>query len=441
MGDGNQRWQDVGSGGRQAVITLRCKQGWPPAGPVVPRLAPVIPATVQFPSSNLSVWRQSSDLGSMTMTAVPAPALPHRWRPEWAVYTLVALVLALSTLAPMVRLANGGPRLTPGDLVSTVVSLAAWLPFVGALVWLQRQRARPTATLWAAHLALLLLAPPLHAAGFLILDALLRGVPAAAGLAGPGFPVVTGLGVLQYAIILATLQALQASGAADRSRAHAAEFALAREQLESQLARARSDAIRARLQPHFLFNTLNSISVMAAADAAGAQLMIRRLSELLRAVLVDDEHPTVPLRRELELVDAYLAIQRVRFGDRLRTTLDADPAVLDANVPTFLLQPLVENAIHHAVAARDEGGAVAITAGLVGDRMRLIVRDDGASAAPPGQQRDGLGLRNTRERLAQMYGPEARFEIEAPQGGGWEVRLELPVSRPPSPGSVGEVGR
>jgi hypothetical protein len=281
----------------------------------------------------------------MTTTAEPAPVRPHRSRPEWAVYTLVALVLALSTLAPLVRFDGTDPGLTAGDVVSTVVSLVAWLPFVSALIWLLAQRTPAAASVWAARIIRFLLAPPLHAAGFLIVDALLRGAAATSGLTrGPAFAVLTLLGVLQYGIIVAVLQAMQASGAAGRSRAHAAELALARGQLESQLARARTDAIRARLQPHFLFNTLNSISVMAASDAPGAQLMIRRLSALLRAVLADDSRPTIPLRRELELVDAYLAIQRVRFGDRLRTELDADPSVLDAEVPTFLLQPLVENA-------------------------------------------------------------------------------------------------
>jgi two-component system LytT family sensor kinase len=197
---------------------------------------------------------------------------------------------------------------------------------------------------------------------------------------------------------------------------------------EALAQRARLDALRYQLNPHFLFNALNAVSTLVI-DQRGdeAARMLARLSDFLRATL-DGAGDEVPLADELALVRGYLDIERVRFGDRLRTVVDADPATLGALVPVLLLQPLVENAVRHAVAPREEGGLVAVEARAAGDRLRLTVADDGpglAAASPTSSS--GIGLANTRERLAQLYGAAHRFALEAAPGGGVRVVIELPL--------------
>jgi LytS/YehU family sensor histidine kinase len=233
--------------------------------------------------------------------------------------------------------------------------------------------------------------------------------------------------VFQYGTVAAVLYAMRASRAADRMRVRAAELEASRAHLNAQLDRARSEVLRARLQPHFLFNTLNSISVLTSSDPAGAQLMVRRLSDLLRAVVDDDGNTTIPLRRELELVDAYLAIQRVRFDARLRASIDADSSVLDQPVPTFILQPLVENAIQHAVATRETGGSVSVLARSGAGRLTLSVIDDGHGCDEAGDAGRGIGLRGTRDRLALHFGSNATLTLRRSAGEGCTVVLELPM--------------
>jgi signal transduction histidine kinase len=349
------------------------------------------------------------------------------------VYALVAMALALTAIGPLVQFGGGGPSLTARDLLSAAVSLAAWTPFVLLLLRLLAwQESRSAWIGWASHVLLFVTAPPLHAALVLVAQATLSGLPGVAALRSPGVPgaVLLVMGVFQYGTVAAVLQAMRASRAADRSRLQAAELELARAQLTSQLERARTEALRARLHPHFLFNTLNSISVLAPTDADGAQLMIRRLSDLLRVLLADDAPATIPLQRELDLVEAYLAIQRVRFASRLRTALDVDPAVLRWPVPLFILQPLVENAIRHGIGAREEGGTVTVSAGRTGDRLVLSVADDGPGCATPPDGEGGLGLRATRERLAQLYGDRGRLVLEPGPAGGLTVRVEMPAGAP-----------
>src|SRR5256886_6166780 len=179
---------------------------------------------------------------------------------------------------------------------------------------------------------------------------------------------------------------------------------------ERQLASSKLDALRSQLRPHFLFNTLNAISVLAGKDADKTQRMLLRLSSLLRRSL-DEEAHEVPLRQELAFLEDYLDIQRVRFGDKLQVRLDVDPAVLDVRVPVFLLQPLVENALKHGVS--DDGSSfVALAASRTGGMLRLVLEDDGGG--PRGSERgarEGVGLSNTRARLEQLYGGRASIHL------------------------------
>ena len=188
-------------------------------------------------------------------------------------------------------------------------------------------------------------------------------------------------------------------------------------QLERQLAAARLSALQGQLRPHFLFNTLNMIAEQVHTDPAGADAMLTLLGVLLRSSFVETDRERVPLRRELELLESYVDIMQGRFRGRLTFSLDVDPATLDALVPTFILQPLVENAIKHGVEPREEGGCVTVSTRRQGEALSLEVRDNGDGLG--GVIREGTGVGNTRERLHHLYGDgRQRFDLMPAPGGG-----------------------
>jgi two-component sensor histidine kinase len=195
--------------------------------------------------------------------------------------------------------------------------------------------------------------------------------------------------------------------------------------LESSLAAARLEALKSQLDPHFLFNTLNSISALMYRDAAGADRMMSRLSELLRATIREGGSQEVPLREEIDNVRRYLEIESIRFEDRLRVAIRAEAETLDALVPAFALQPLVENAIRHGIAPLEAGGTVELEAKREQGMLAIRIADDGAGRAGEAI-REGIGLRNTRARLAQLYGDRARLDRAAAPDGGFRVELRLP---------------
>lgn len=209
--------------------------------------------------------------------------------------------------------------------------------------------------------------------------------------------------------------------------------------LAAGLNRAKLDALRSQLQPHFLFNTLNAISTLVHRDANAADEMIGDLSELLRLSLQTAEHE-VPLSRELELLDRYLAIEQTRLGERLRVVREIDPQALAALVPTFVLQPLVENAIRHGIEPRLAAGTLRLRAQVEDEILRLIVSDDGVGLQANGVRaaRRGIGLANTEQRLRVLHGEAARLELFSPEGGGVQVQLTLP--RRTTPASIEPAG-
>jgi signal transduction histidine kinase len=201
------------------------------------------------------------------------------------------------------------------------------------------------------------------------------------------------------------------------------EQRLASAELEGRLSEARLDALRLQVHPHFLFNTLNAISAFVKPDPDRAQRMIAKLGELLRRTLDGGTSAELPLARELELLAPYLEIQRIRFGDRLTIQLDVPDGTGDALIPTLMLQPLVENAVEHGVSRTYQGARVRLRAERAGDRLRLEIADNGPGPAGGG---DGVGLANTRARLAGLYAGAHRFELRPLETGGTIVTIELP---------------
>jgi signal transduction histidine kinase len=215
------------------------------------------------------------------------------------------------------------------------------------------------------------------------------------------------------------------------------ERAVAAAHLETRLIEAQLQALQRQLHPHFLFNTLHAISALVHRDPDRADEMIERLSDLLRVTLHKVGVQEVRLAEELEYLRTYLAIQQVHFGDRLRVGWSIDAGALDALVPNLLLQPLVENAVTHGLAPRREGGTLAIEAECRGSRLLVRVGDDGVgmTAGALDAVNQGVGLTNTRARLARLYGDEARLAFDSRPGRGVVVTIELPF-RPAAPTST-----
>jgi signal transduction histidine kinase len=196
--------------------------------------------------------------------------------------------------------------------------------------------------------------------------------------------------------------------------------------LAAQLSDARLGALRMQLNPHFLFNSLNAIGVLVRdTNNAAASRMIELLGDVLHTVLRADNRHEITLDEELRFLDQYLAIEQVRFSDRLRVTW-AIADVRSALVPSFVLQPLVENALRHGIAKRTDAGALEIAARRETDTMILSVTDDGPGLMPGSYHATGVGLRNVRERLRTLYGDAARLDIVSREGGGVTATIRLP---------------
>ena len=228
------------------------------------------------------------------------------------------------------------------------------------------------------------------------------------------------------------------------------------ERLEAQATAAQLAMLRYQLNPHFLFNTLNSISTLVLLkQTEPANAMLTRLSGFLRHTLIAEPGSQVSLAQEIETLQLYLDIERMRFEERLRTHFEIEDAAMDAQLPSMLLQPLVENAIKYAVSPQEEGARISLTARVLGDRLRLTVEDTGPGAEEPllfdrmdaGELRaemrsghapgrpvsTGVGLANIRNRLMQAYGDTHLFETRSEPGGGFTVLIEIPFSRAAEP--------
>jgi LytS/YehU family sensor histidine kinase len=198
--------------------------------------------------------------------------------------------------------------------------------------------------------------------------------------------------------------------------------------LEIQLAKANLQVLKSQLQPHFLFNTMHSISGLMFTDVRAADKMMTRLSELLRMSLEEGTEQTTTLNRELEFATGYLEIEKMRLGDRLNVDLNISPETLDAEVPHLLLQPLIENAVQYGVSKLASKGEIKIASRREGPALWLTISDNGPGfhAAGGPNRKPGLGIGTSRERLQTLYGENQSLSFQVPEGGGTEITIRIP---------------
>jgi len=360
---------------------------------------------------------------------------PRRWSLGALIVGASALVGAVS--ASLTWSTWQSERLNVGLDRALLITMPYWLfwALITPVIWRLGERLPVTGRRWKTALAVHLLASVMiglvHASLYMWANQAFFPFPSAERV--PGFASLLGsylrnrwqFEFLMYGAILGGTEAV-------RHYRGMQERTVRATQLESQLARAQLQALRMQLHPHFLFNTLQAISVLVVEDPRAAQRMLTQLGDLLRAVLESDERAEIPLHEELGFLERYLAIEQVRFADRLSTTFDVDPSVLDALVPGFVLQPLVENAIRYAIAPSAASGQVHVSARAVGGQLRLAVRDSGPGF--PDAIDEGVGLSTTRARLDKLYGPAHRLSLGRANGGGAEAVIEFPLHREPTHG-------
>jgi len=210
--------------------------------------------------------------------------------------------------------------------------------------------------------------------------------------------------------------------------------------VEAQARDALLRALRYQLNPHFLFNSLNAVSTLVlAGKASAATRTLAQLAELLRAVLRSDALSETPLSEEIAFIERYLAIEQIRLADRLRIEVTIPEDTLDALVPSMLLQPLVENAVRHGVAPLIAGGTIRIQSSIQNARLRIRVANSGLPPTPldrPNPPTYGVGLSNTVQRLETLYAADHKFELQWPEAGGCEVRIELPYRKAPAQAGI-----
>ncbi len=337
----------------------------------------------------------------------------------FVVWTVVGLLLFVPDALTAFRLV---------DLVNKVVDAWAWALLTPVMLFIDRKLSRfDTKPLMHAGIFLLFSAPislvHVYLASVLLYpDTQVWWNP----LRTPSFVPYYFLGGWQ--VCCAIIGALEAF----RYYRHYLAGQVELERVEKRLLESHLNTLRMQLEPHFLFNTLNAISSEVISNPELARDMIEDLGALLRLSLDYQDNQEISLSQEIILLEHYLAIQKVRFGDRIKTEIRISPDVMKASVPCMLFQPIVENAIRHGFGGRMSGGTVAVSASRVGESVEIRVQDDGVGL-PPGWKPEmvkGLGLRVTRERLTGLYPDvDKPFEIRSRSSGGTEVIMRVPVRK------------
>jgi two-component sensor histidine kinase len=355
----------------------------------------------------------------------------------WTI-AVVALLAVLDTAREMVTLDPAFPADRRWVLVfHNVAWWAPWLVLVPVIGWVSSrwsvlgpQRIRAG----LLHLALAVVTAPVHVlavAGLMSLAPVSRSQ-------WPGIPEVTGrllqgfllLDVVTYIAVAAVMHALEYAALLQRRAIEASALALRASELERALTTATLDTLRAQLNPHFLFNTLNSIAgLVRGGERDRAVGMIALLGDLLRETLSTGSTQVVTLSHELGILHSYLAIEETRLRDRLRVEMCVAQELENALVPSLLLQPLVENAIRHGIGSWTKGGTIQVSATCEGERITLAVMDEPREPMPARREApvDGVGLGNTRRRLHELYGDRARLSLEFLPHGGCRAQVSMPL--------------
>lgn len=314
-----------------------------------------------------------------------------------------------------------------------IFSVLAWVPWALATAPIMRLNQRypvtqwRSLTMWLCHILAFLFIDFAWTAWDVAFELLLKPY----STSGPQKPFLTLWLQMSAEHVLATFLIYGAIVAVDtviESRARLARQQTETARLNEQLSRAQLDAVRRQIEPHFLFNTLNSVSALIREDRNDAAvMMIAGLSDFLRRLLQDPARQQVPLAEEMEFAQKYLDIQKVRFVDRLQLAIDVPTDLLVAQVPTLILQLMLENAIKHGISKRAQGGLVRISASRTNGTLTLSVYNDGpllqstATSAP-----SGIGLTNVRTRLQGLYGDDFALDMHNKQPGGVEVSVSVP---------------
>lgn len=360
-----------------------------------------------------------------------APTPPHRApdRGLWLGYAGLCLLCWVLYAMAGTEGQRGGWRLAQGVFDATWTLGPPMLLGCAGLPWVRWLRARPCggATRMALHLAAALA----FVAAWQALDYAAAWAFFGADHAGATFEQYV-LWRAMWGVFVYVALVLGFGGALDARRAHAAALDAAR--AEAALVRAELAAISGKLNPHFLFNTLNSLQVLTRRDAAAAEQALLRFSRLMRYVLDTTRGATdrVALQDELDFVRDYLELEALRLGPRLRVTWQIDPETVDHAIPPLTLQPLVENSILHGIAPKLDGGTVRIQSAHVdaGAALALRVADDGAGCAwpPAAPARRGVGLAALARRFELDFGGRARLDVRSAPGAGFEVEILIPRS-------------
>jgi signal transduction histidine kinase len=342
-----------------------------------------------------------------------------KWPLVFGFWTLLGLSFASQFY---ISTAKAGLEVSWGQAVN--YALGDWYVFalLSLPVMQLARRFRLEAGGWARSLPIHLFASVLFSFGYMVLRACVGQWQSQAAFADVFKPLLVKtwhFNLLIYWVIVAVTHAF------DYYRKYR-ERELRALELEKRLAQAKLQALQMQLNPHFLFNTLHSISSLMHKDVEAADKMITRLSDLLRAALEGAETQEVSLREELNLLQLYLAIEQIRFGSRLKVKMDVASDTLEAQVPNLILQPLVENAIRHGIEPRAKPGLIELQARRLEDALTLVVADDGAGLKENGTIHEGIGLSNTRARLRELYGASQRCDLVRGEQGGVRVEIKIP---------------
>ena len=347
----------------------------------------------------------------------------------WSALLWTALALLFASQIYLVR---DGQISWSQALAWVVPRWYVWGLLTPAIVWLDRRvgAGRTFAERIALHVPLGLAWIFISISIRLLVDAFI--LPAGPTTVGRFYLERFYLDLFVYAVIAGMAIASDYAAQTRLRESEAHRLALQTADLERRLVESQLQSLRAQVQPHFLFNALNTISSFTETDPATARDLMQKLGDLLRASLRHTSDPFVTLGEELTFLDDYLQIESARFDGRITVAVDAADDSLNARVPSFVLQPLVENAIRHGVAPRASGGHVNVTATRTGSALTLKVEDNGVGLRPGWRfPRDaGVGLQNVAARLQHIYGRDGLLRVAALASGGTTVHIEVPLPRP-----------